>query len=480
MQLRLRSLIALSALSASAMSSCAHDPGVRGQSDGSPSPSLALIPCKVAGIDLPARCGTYAVPEDRSTPAGRSIGLNVAVISPSGPRQAVAPVFLLAGGPGQGATEIGAFLPQELLQLSESRDLVLVDQRGTGRSHSLACEGGFAVLEKGDPEAVRDCRTKLQQHADLRFYTTAVAADDLDEVRAALGYTQINLIAASYGTRVAQVYLRHYREHVRSMVLRGVLPMGRNILVDVPLAAQRELDRVSEQCAADPDCVRVFPRFEEELDALADRLNRAPLRLHMAHADRTRAELEVTRELLYRMIYIMLMSPETRRSIPSLVRNTAQGNLDHLRPIAAQVAASYDILPVGMYLSVVCAEDAPGVTDELRAATVFGGFAAGPLKACKRWATGEIRPRYHEPVDSEVPVLLISGGLDPATPARWGAEAARHFTNGLHVVIPNAGHLPLFPSCTVQLALQLTSTASVAELDTPCDNALPALRFLLP
>ncbi len=195
-----------------------------------PSPSLMLSPCNVEGTSEKVKCGTYEVYENRNSKKGRKISLKVVVFPATGKELAPDPFVYVPGGPGSSATEDAPYVAPQFAKIREHRDLLFVDQRGTGGSHPLNCSffnaadlqsyfGYFFPLDD-----VRKCREQLEQKADLTLYTTPIAMDDLDEVRAALGYERLNLFGGSYGTRASLVYLKRHPKHVRTVTLQGVAP----------------------------------------------------------------------------------------------------------------------------------------------------------------------------------------------------------------------------------------------------------------
>lgn len=442
-----------------------------------PSPArLALEPCSLAALALPARCGTLAVPEDPERAGGRQIALNVAVLPADSPSRADA-VFLLAGGPGQAATALGPVLA-ELRQLHPNRDLVLVDQRGTGRSNPLVCGSGSWVENARaglpflpSPAGARECAARLSERADLRLYGTPQAVADLEAVRAALGYERINLIGISYGTRVAQVYMREHPERVRSAVLRAVAPLGFNIPVDGAVAAQAALDRVVAECAADAACAAAFPAVAAELDSLFANARTAPAAVPLpVPGTGDTVVVRLTPELLASTLNVLLLGP-TQRMVPLLVHRAHRQGAQALAPVLVPVlSAVYGPLPVGMYLSVVCTEDAPRITaaDAERARRSFMPAVDGTLAACEEWPRGSVDDAFHAPLRSDVPVLLVSGAADPATVPEMGERALRHLPNGRHLVVPATSHGPAFPGCVAELVRRFVDTGSAEGLNEGC------------
>src|SRR5262245_32071250 len=246
---------------------------------------LHLETCALPGIER-VRCGTFRVPENRAQPDKRSIDLNVVVLAAKNAQRAADALFILQGGPGQAATTLAEFYAETFAGLRDTRDIVLVDQRGTGASNPLVCRLGGSKADPGGylgdifpVNRVRACRAELERGADLTQYTTPIAMDDLEEVRAALGYERVDLYGTSYGTRAVLVYLRAHPERVRSMILKGVVPMS--VIVPLPFAedSQRALDLLLEDCAADATCAAAYPRPRAEFASIVDGLRRAPRRV---------------------------------------------------------------------------------------------------------------------------------------------------------------------------------------------------------
>src|SRR5688572_24713674 len=253
---------------------------------------LTLAPCTVAGVDASAnaQCGTLTVPENRTTNRGRTIGLRVVVLPATGRDRAPDPVFFIAGGPGSSIVADAGFLARHPSGLRERRDFVLVDQRGTGGSAALDCPfygppdslqsflGHFMPVD-----AVRRCREMFAAERDLTQYTTTVAAQDLDDVRAALGAERINLSGGSYGTRASQEYMRRFPNRVRSATLFGLVPPSLHMPQHFARDAQRSLDAVIAECAADVACRAAFPNLQDDARRAFDRLRQSPATVTVPH-----------------------------------------------------------------------------------------------------------------------------------------------------------------------------------------------------
>jgi pimeloyl-ACP methyl ester carboxylesterase len=446
---------------------------------------LVLRPCEVPGTQGPARCGTHEVFEDRAARAGRRIGLNVVVFPALSATPAPDPVYLLSGGPGQGSAELAPQLMPMLAGLRQERDIVLVDQRGTGGSNKLECPGGWEVLQTGKEAQLTACREALQQRADLRQYTTAVAADDLDEVAEALGHAKVNLVGASYGTRMAQVFLQRHPGRVRTVLARAVAPLdGFNILVDASYAAKAQLAQVLEGCAADAACRAAYPSVGPMLDALFAQVKDGPAQVTLPAASpgAAAATLDVTRETLSSTVYALLLSTPSRQRLPQIIHRMGTAGLSAMAPVFAQVQATYATVPVGMYLSVVCSEDMPRVS--AKDAAALDGDPMGDMttirNACREWPRGEATtPTSLAPL-ADVPALLVSGELDPATTPADAEKVAAQLPRSLHLRLPGTSHVPLLPGCAQDLAERFVRSGSTAGLDASCTSALTMPGFALP
>jgi pimeloyl-ACP methyl ester carboxylesterase len=420
----------------------------------SPKPTIALAPCDLPGVAGPARCGTLEVFENRETRSGRTIGLRVVVLPATKPPAAPDPLFVLLGGPGEAAAELAADLAMEFADIRERHDIVLVDQRGTGRSHPLNCDlvGPGSGLQRflGDflpLDAVRKCRTLLEKNADLRLYTTSIAMDDLDDVRSALGYGRIDLAGGSYGTRAALVYMRRHPEHVRAVVLEGVTPPTDPMPLAFPKDAQRAFDGVLSECAADPACHGAFPRLAADAAAVFSRAAAGPVPAEVLGPETGDPEKVIlSRDLVGEAVRYMTYQAGTAGLLPVVIHEAAGGNFDALATFA--LFARKEIVgsgSMGMYLSVTCAEDLPfirpGEGEKAAEGTYLGDYRLRQQRAaCAVWPRGAVPKDYATPVRSEAPALLIVGEWDPVTPPSLAEEAARTLPNGRVLVVPHGAH----------------------------------------
>jgi pimeloyl-ACP methyl ester carboxylesterase len=462
-------------------------------------PRLELQPCQAPGL-REARCGTYEVWEDRARRAGRKIGLKVVVVPATGSERRPDPLVFINGGPGESATQAAAGLAHEFAKVLEHRDLLLVDQRGTGGSNPLDCTLYGPDLQSflGDflpQEAVRRCRAELERKADLALYTTSAAMDDLEEVRAALAYPAVNLLGASYGTRAALVFMRRHPESVRTAALQGVDPPSYPMPLDFARDAQRALDGVVGECAAEVGCATAFPRLPAEVKAVFATLERGAVRAEILDpqtGDMTQVTL--SRDLVAEAIRYLLYESAGASMIPVLVHQAAGGDFGPLAEFALfgrrEIVSSGS---TGLYLSVTCAEDLPRIApgEGERAAT--GTFLADyrlrqQRSACEIWPRMTAPAGFGEPVAAPTPTLLLSGQWDPVTPPSQADAALQHLPNAVHLVVPSGGHS--FDGlqgvdCVTKLLADFVEAGSAKGLDTGCvasirrppfPTALPPLK----
>ncbi len=445
-------------------------------------PGLVLTPCRLRG-GVQARCGVYPVPEDRARPQGRRLGLKVAVVPALARKPRPDPLFLLAGGPGQAATEaFPELIAQAFERVHRTRDLVLVDQRGTGGSSPLRCP----MVSPDAPLAERLASVGFEAgrlraclagyDADPRLYGTSVAMQDLDEVRAALGYGQIDLWGGSYGTRAALVYVREHGPSVRAVVLDGVAPPTMPISLHFAADAQRAMELLFKACAEESACARAWPELPGRFTRLLDRLDQHPALATVADpVTGAPTEATVSRDLLAGVLRVALYQPGLPAMlVPLLIARAEAGDYGPLVALATTFdEGARDAMAEGMLLSVLCAEDVPRFTEQELLQSARGTFV-GPrvarifLDACAAWPRGEVAPGFAEPVRSQAPVLLLSGELDPVTPPAWAEEAARTLPNARHLVVPGIGHGASSVGCVPRLLWEFLEAGSAAGLDGTC------------
>lgn len=455
---------------------------------------ITLNPCRFPKVEGELRCGTYDVYENRQTRRGRKIALKILILPALSTQPAPDALFILAGGPGQGATENAEFYGSAFAPIRRDRDIVLIDQRGTGSSNPLDCDlrvGSRLQGYCGDlfpVAAVRRCRDQLEKRADLRLYTTPIAMADLDEVRSALGYKRINLFGTSYGTRAALVYSRRYPSHVRAVILKGVLPMSLIIPHAIARDAQRSLDLLFADCEEDGSCHQAFPNLRQEFQTVINRLAKQGATTSLPDSGVGGVEqVEISRGLFATTLRSLLQGVPTTSQVPMIIHRAFEGDFAPFTRLALNIRRSAsDSLSYGMFLSVVCSEEFPVtdpkvVTRESQGTFLGDYYARQVMQACGAWPRGQRPLGYNKAVVSNAPALLISGYLDPATPPSGAAETARHLPNSLHIVIRNGSHsyAGLSP-CVDNIMTAFIKRGSVAGLDTTCTKEIRRPAFVVP
>ncbi len=463
-----------------------------------PTPSMALpdanqIAFSNCVLTLPgtsftadARCGSLAVPENPADPDGRKITLNIALAPATGSTTEPDPVFFFAGGPGQAATETWVMLRPTLRQIRKTRDIVMIDQRGTGKSNKLACPSGTEddLNQAIDLDLIRreteKCLAELD--GDPRFYTTTIAMGDYNRVREAMGYDLINLMGVSYGTRAAQVYLREFPETVRTVTLDSVVPMQLALGQEHAPMLDQSVAAVFADCARDKTCNTLYPRHVDELNALFMQLRDEPREITMINPVNGKPQaVRLTADTLAVAIRFLSYASETQALIPLLVHEAlTTGDLSRLASQAVLVMSGLnEMLARGMELSVLCSEDYPFINFQADYSDTLMGnlFLQIIALQCKVWPHGKVPPGFHDPVISAIPVLLMSGERDPVTPPRYAAQAAKTFSNSLNLVARGQAHSVMKIVCLRDITTAFIDRGSVAGLDTRCVEKIRPAPF---
>ena len=424
-----------------------------------------------------ARCGSFEVAENPAQPDGRKINLKVAIAPATGKTTEPDPVFFFAGGPGQAASETWVMIRSTLNKIRKSRDIVMIDQRGTGGSNKLTCESEIEedLNQEIDLDLIRSetekCLAELD--GDPRFYTTTIAMGDYNLVREAMGYEKINIMGVSYGTRAAQVYLRLFPETVRSVTLDSVVPMQLALGQEHAPMLDQSVASVFEDCSEDASCNSLFPGQADELNALFMQLRENPQQITIINPVSGKPqEMRLTADTLAVAIRFLSYASETQALIPLLVHEAlTTGDLSRLASQAILVMAGLnEMLARGMELSVICSEDHPFIDRSADYSdTLIGNLMLEIIDLqCKVWPHGEVDKEFHQPVASELPVLLMSGERDPVTPPHYAAMTAESFPNSLNLVARGQSHSVMKNICLREITTKFIAAGSVEDLDTSC------------
>jgi pimeloyl-ACP methyl ester carboxylesterase len=439
-----------------------------------------------SGTDILA--GTFSVWEDRERRAGRVLELDVVVLPATGPDPRPDAVFMLAGGPGVAAAELYGRYARSWMR--EARDIVLVSQRGTGGDNELDCDvaGSDDDLQGYlDPifraERFRECLADLQERADLTRYSTPMAMDDLDDLRAALGYETINLDGGSYGTRAAMIYMRRHGEHVRTATLNAVAPLAMVNPLHHAQSAQAALELIFAECAADPDCHLAYPNLQRDFQAVLERLDAEPAEVTVRHpATGEPEQLKLSRWAFTDGVRMFMYF--NSRDIPLLIHRAFLEDYDRVAQRLLESNRNVrNLVSLGMLLCVTCGEDIPriepGDVERLTAGTFIGdGRVRRQMEVCAFWPRSEVPPGFGEPVRCDAPTLLLSGTLDPVTPPRMAEAMKAHLPRSLHLVVP--GSHGVGGPCIEHVQRQFLDAGTVEGLDTDCVSRMRLGSFTLP
>jgi pimeloyl-ACP methyl ester carboxylesterase len=446
-----------------------------------------LKSCRLQGVEHEAWCGSLRRPLDPAEPQGRQIELHYAVLPALARNKKPDPVMFFAGGPGQSAIALAGPVSRLMARLSNRRDVVLVDQRGTGRSAPLVCDSELAtrpLAEQADAgrqlAQMRECRDALQKlpHGDLRRYTTTIAMQDADAVRQALGVAQLNLVGGSYGTRAALEYMRQFPQSVRRVVIDGIAPPDMVLPASFSPDAQSSFDAVLAACEGQAACRARYPTLRADWQTL---LRALPREVTLPHPVTGAAEtLTLTRDMVLGMVRQPLYVPSLASALPLAVSEAARGRFAPLLGLSTALSSGRaTAMAAGMHYSVVCAEDGPRIAQAAdRPGADFGAvFAEIYARTCAFWPRGDVPAAFYTLPSAPAATLLLSGGADPATPPRHGERVAKALgAKARHVVVAQAGHGVMGIGCMRDVIFRFIDAASddaALKVDADCAAAIP-------
>jgi len=455
-------------------------------------PAWAELPagmtsCRLTGVEHAAWCGSVMRPLDPAQPSGKTIAVHFAVLPAVARNKKPDPVFFFAGGPGQSAIEIAGNVSRLLARFANRRDIVLIDQRGTGRSAPLRCadeQPTRPLRELVDPARQRSelqqCLVALQAlpYGDLRQFTTTIAMQDTEAVRLRLGAARINLVGGSYGTRAALEYTRQFPQAVRRLVIDGVAPPDMVLPASFSPDTQAAFDTLLAACEADASCRQRHPQLRAHWHTL---LNSLPRDVSVLHPVTQREErFALTREMFTGLVRPPLYAPALSAALPLALDEAAQGRFTALFGLAAALGSGGGLgLARGMHFSVVCAEDLPrlaATTD--RPGADFGDAITELYRGvCAGWPRGAVPADFYRVPPAPAATLLLSGGLDPATPPRHGERVAGLLgAKARHVVVPNAGHGVMALLCMRDVLFRFVDAETdedALKVDADCAKTIP-------
>jgi pimeloyl-ACP methyl ester carboxylesterase len=443
--------------------------------------SVAFAECRIKDVANTVWCAAITVPENAANAAGRKIGVHVALLPAYVRNRAPDPLVLLAGGPGQAASDIGK-LGLAFDAIRRSRDILLIDQRGTGKSNPFACklydalDPVVAMMQVApDADKLRECVTGFS--GDPKQYTTPAFVADLEAVRAALGVEKLNLWGGSYGSRVALAYLRAHPDRIRTAIIDGVAPTSMRIIQEALLNGEARLAQTIADCAAAKPCNAAHPNLAADWAKLQS--GYANARDASLIHPRTGAVQNVAVDFLAidGALRTLLYAADYRTMVPELITRAAAGDLAPLFATSLRIVGDLGQgMNIGLQLSVVCAEDASRVGPELSAAAKSQPLVATVFErvdaACREWPKGAVPEAFHAATAVDTPVLVLSGGLDPVTPPSNGELAAQSLPNATHIVAPGYAHLVSPFGCAPRLIARFVDDGNAQQLPGDCVKAL--------
>jgi pimeloyl-ACP methyl ester carboxylesterase len=393
---------------------------------GSIAAPVKSLPCPPPLAKAHARCVSITVAEDRAKPNGRTIDLNVVVVPAVKKKAGEPPMFHFEGGPGIAGTDAALFYAGPGSVYREHRDVVLFDQRGSGQSNPLRCP----ELEKRGPleelypvDEVRQCAQALEKRADLTQYSSERAADDVDAIRRALGYRRIDIWSVSYGTRLAQVYMKRYPSRVRRALLTGFAPLDYRTPLFHAVNAQRVLDLVFYKCERDAACSAKYPHLRDEWSEV------------IGKAKPTGPFAEAVRNLM--------STATSQRKLPADIHAAREGPITAIEKRFPKDSSAFAL---GMYFTIVCSEAVPRIGENEVAQQTAGTFLGEyrvrqELNACANWPKYDVAPSFYDPPKNGS-VLVLSGEMDATTPPEWGDEFCTKLPHCQSIVFPDLAHGP--------------------------------------
>lgn len=391
------------------------------------------------------------------------------------------PYFIILGGPGVSVTQYADTLSEQFARIREHRDVVLLDLRGTGGSHPLNCDlyGPPANLEAdlGDeypPKAVKSCRDSLEHDSDLTQYTTPIAMDDLDDVRAALGYKSINLFGLSYGSRAALIYAKRHAEHLRSLTLQAIDPLDSTADEDAQ-NVQAAVDGLLRECETDARCRSAFPTLRNDLEVVGSQLAKSPAGTDVLNPVTGDAfPVEISLSLFQEVVRTMLYAPESAELLPVIIHQASQHDFTPLAETAL-FDRQQSTNGTGLFFSVACVEYVPagGTYSRLLKSGIAVGDAglSSFLAACRLWPRGKLPADYRTQVRISIPTLMFSGSLDPMCPPSNAVKLAQYLPLSQHIVVPDGGHMydgMIGQDCIEKIRAEFVEQGNAKGLDVSC------------
>ena len=477
---------------------------------------LALMPVAVSGQgtvesaecqDKPygysLRCGYVSLPQDYDNPAVGRVAIYFTLIHSASSQKQPDPLVYLVGGPGSSGSQLlQTSFRKYLRAFAGERDIIVIDQRGTGLSDPpLYCrevlfrldeilQSRYAEHAELVLEILKHCHQRLAR-SGIQFatYHSQNNARDIVNVLLALGYEKWNLVGVSYGSRLALVIMRDHPQYLRSVILDSVYPPQADIYLDAYYHGERALQVLFEACALSESCNARYPDLEAVFYRLYERLNQAPVMATYSPPRYKTLDIEISGYRLYDWVFSWLYEVDSIQQIPRLIYDLERGHAQHAVRVGTAYEANMTSLSLGMHYTVQCQEEY-GVSvyrdyaSMLAAHPHLSGYLRYPVEGavtlprlCEIWQA-EARPSsVNQPVESDVPALLLSGNYDPITPPVYADMAGETLTTSYNYVLPHVGHGVLRSDpCAVRIAVDFINSPR-SEPDSSCIAETRAIEF---
>jgi pimeloyl-ACP methyl ester carboxylesterase len=453
--------------------------------NGAEAAPLSETACHVNGFETPVRCVSVAVPLDYAAPDGPQIKITAAIVPATTARPAEDPLIVLAGGPGQAATGMAPWLDSAFKPARRARDIVLFDIRGTGLSGRIDCAFSLTAAFRGAEQARQDGAACAERFgASAAFFSSREIVEDLERFRRAMGYARVNFWGGSFGTRIAQHYIRAYGAHVRASVLDAATPVGTTIVETAPQTGEAALALLFADCVHDAACNGAFPNLKADLATLIARAERGEIAYEAPDPREGRLKTgSIDRDGVVALVRGALYVGMTRALVPYAISQGARGDVKPLLALGSATAEwSVETMSLGSMLGIICAEDWAQAR-KLEPAALNGPFMRHSFyhyfaAACSGWPARELPASMFAPLSAKSPAMVISGEADPVTPPSLGAAVLKQFASGVHVVIPHAFHTNSSNTCIAELIGAFLDDPMAGARDQTCVKRVAPPRFM--
>lgn len=452
--------------------------------------SVSLSSCHVKDISRPVKCAEFKVLLDRDGGGQERITVSAVIVPAMMSRTSRPPLMVLAGGPGQAASEYGAIVTSLFKEANKTRDIILFDQRGTGRSEPLQCGGEFLPLEAIDTaktvQFFEQCHRDIE--VDVRHFTTYDIIRDMEEFRQLMGYGKISLWGGSYGTKLAQHYLQYFGAHVEMMILDSNLSTSTRLFQTSPLTAQRSLDLLFKRCREDKNCHRSYPGLEKNFYQLLAEVGEGREITYVNPQDGRATSVITNRDVIAEAVRGTLYVPQRATLLPFAISAAVEGNFTPLVSLSADTASwAGDTMYMGSTLSILCAEEiaqmgedgSPQLGIDSQTAFIRDSYYQFWRVACESWPSKALPEGYFDLTRSPVRTLILSGFNDPVTPPSLGDVVASGLINSLHVISPMGSHITSPHSCIPEVITDFLDGQALEDLDISCVDRMSGLPFAL-